>query len=154
MGMLFGCGCHVNSGDMRMTGLVLLLGSVLWGQTPEAAVRAVLDEQVRAWNDGNLAEFVRTYSPETIFVGKEVTRGNAGVLERYRRNYPTLERMGTLEFTQVEVRMLGEDHASVLGRFQLRRNPAGGGDAQGIFTLVMKRSGKTWTILLDHTSPG
>jgi uncharacterized protein (TIGR02246 family) len=139
---------------MRIARSILLLGCVLWGQTPEAAVRAVLDEQVRAWNDGDLAAFVQTYSPETIFAGKEVTRGNAGVLERYRRNYPTRERMGTLQFTHVEVRMLGEDYASVLGRFQLRRSPSGGGDAQGIFTLVMKRSGKTWTILLDHTSAG
>jgi hypothetical protein len=58
---------------------------------------------------------VRTYSAETLFVGKDVTRGNAGVLERYQRNYPTRERMGTLKFIDIEVRMLGRDYASVLG---------------------------------------
>jgi hypothetical protein len=68
-----------------MAALLILLGTrtLFAEQSPKAAVRAVLDEQVRAWNQGDLPTFVRTYSAETIFVGKEVTRGNAGVLERY-----------------------------------------------------------------------
>ena len=131
---------------------LLACAALLAGQTPEAAVRAVLDEQIRAWNDGDLPAFVRTYSAETLFVGKEVTRGNAGVLERYRRNYPTRAHMGVLKFTNVEVRMLGREFASVLGRFHLQRDAASGGVAQGIFTLLLKRSGKTWTIILDHTT--
>lgn len=139
---------------MRMLGLFVLAAGCLApaAQGQEAAVRAVLGEQVRAWNAGDLAAFVRTYSAETVFVGKEVTRGNAGVLERYRRNYPTRERMGTLTFSELEVRMLGRDHASVLGRFHLRRTAEGGGDARGIFTLLLKRSGRGWSIILDHTS--
>jgi uncharacterized protein (TIGR02246 family) len=139
---------------MRLAALLILLGSqaVLAGQSPESAVRRVLDEQIRAWNQGDLRAFVRTYSVETLFVGKEVTRGNIGVLERYQRNYPTRERMGTLQFTDIEVRMLGRDFASVLGRFQLQRTAAAGGPAHGIFTLLLKRTGKTWTIILDHTS--
>ena len=135
--------------------LVMLLagfGSPGAERSAETAVRAVLEEQVRAWNEGDLPAFVRTYSPETLFVGKEVTRGNAGVLERYRRNYPTRERMGTLSFSDLEVRMLGRDHASVLGRFHLRRSAENGGEAKGIFTLLLKRSDKTWSIILDHTS--
>jgi uncharacterized protein (TIGR02246 family) len=139
---------------MRTAALLILLGSqaLFAEQSPKAAVRAILDEQVRAWNRGDLPTFVRTYSAETLFVGKEVTRGNAGVLERYQRNYPTRDRMGTLKFTDIEVRMLGRDYASVLGRFHLERTAEGGGAAHGIFTLLLKRSGKTWTIILDHTS--
>jgi uncharacterized protein (TIGR02246 family) len=134
--------------------LLIFLGCQLLvaGPSPEAAIRAVLDEQVKAWNEGDLTAFVRSYSAETVFVGKEVTRGSAGVLERYRRSYPTRERMGTLKFTDVEVRMLGRDYASVLGRFEVQRSAAGGGPAQGVFTLLLKRSGKTWAIILDHTS--
>ena len=139
---------------MRLIALLILLASpaLVDGQSAEAAVRAVLAEQVRAWNQGDLSAFVRTYSAETLFVGKEVTRGNAGVLERYQRNYPTREKMGTLQFSDIEVRFLGRDFASVLGRYQLARTVEGGGSAQGIFTLLLKRSGKTWTIILDHTS--
>lgn len=137
---------------MRIAAILLACSLSIAAEPPEAAVRAVLDEQVRAWNRGDLPAFVRTYSAETLFVGKEVTRGNAGVLERYRRNYPTRERMGTLTFSAVEVRMLGQDYASVLGRFHLERTAAAGGPAEGIFTLLLKRSAKTWTIILDHTS--
>jgi uncharacterized protein (TIGR02246 family) len=139
---------------MRIVALLLCLGTqaLLVGQSPEAGVRAVLDEQIRAWNQGDLAAFVRTYSAETLFVGKKVTRGNAGVLEHYRRSYPTRQHMGKLTFTDIEVRILGEDFASVLGRFHLQRTAAHGGPAQGIFTLVLKRSGTAWTIILDHTS--
>ena len=139
---------------MRLIALLIILASpaLVVGQSAEAAVRAVLAEQVRAWNQGDLPAFVRTYSTETLFVGKEVTRGNAGVLQRYQRNYPTREKMGTLQFSDIEVRFLGRDFASVLGRYQLARTVEGGGSAQGIFTLLLKRSGRNWTIILDHTS--
>ena len=139
---------------MRLIAAFIVLAgcALLSGQPPEAAVRAVLDEQIRSWNEGDLPAFVRTYSADAIFAGKEITRGNTEVLERYRRNYPTRARMGTLKFTDIEVRMLGGDFASVLGRFQLRRDASAGGPAQGIFTLLLKRSGKSWTIILDHTS--
>ncbi|HYI94054.1 MAG TPA: nuclear transport factor 2 family protein [Bryobacteraceae bacterium] len=139
---------------MPLIALLILLGSpeFLAAQSQETAIRAVLDEQVRAWNQGDLSAFVRTYSAETVFVGKEVTRGNAGLLERYKRNYPTREKMGTLKFTDIEVRLLGGDFASALGRFHLERAAAGGGNVHGIFTLLLKRSGKAWTIILDHTS--
>jgi hypothetical protein len=48
--------------------------------------------------------------------------------------------------------MLGHDFASVLGRFHLERSEVAGGAARGIFTLLLKRSGESWTIILDHTS--
>lgn len=139
---------------MRFALLLVLLGTqvLLAAESPEAAVRAVLEEQVRAWNDGDLPRFVSTYSAETIFVGKEVVRGNTGLLERYRRTYPSRERMGTLTFSDLEVRTLGNDFASVLGQFHLQRAAADGGVAQGVFTLLLKRTGKTWVIILDHTS--
>lgn len=135
--------------------LLLLFLCHAWllpAQSPEAAIRALLAEQIQAWNEGDLPAFVRTYSAETVFVGKEVTRGNTGLLERYRKNYPTREQMGTLKFTDVEVRLLGSDFASVLGRYHLERTSAGGGAAHGIFTLILRRSGTEWSIILDHTS--
>jgi uncharacterized protein (TIGR02246 family) len=118
----------------------------------EEDVRAVLDKQVAAWNRGDLEDFVTTYSEETVFVGRELTRGNRGVLERYRRSYSTREKMGTLGFHILEVKMLGSGYASVLGRFHLARTAAGGGDADGVFTLLLKKSRGGWKIILDHTS--
>ena len=133
--------------------VALAAPAVLAAETGDAAaIRAVLDSQVSAWNRGDLPEFMRTYDAETVFVGKEITRGNAGLLERYRQKYPTREQMGTLTFTGIEVKLLGCDHASVLGRYQLERSPAGGGSAQGMFTLLLRRTGGRWAIILDHSS--
>lgn len=120
--------------------------------SPEAEVKAVLAAQVAAWNRGDLETFVASYSDETLFVGTEVTRGNRGVLERYKRTYSTREKMGTLEFEGLEVKLLGNEYASVLGRFHLTRSAAGGGDARGIFTLLFRRVDGRWKIILDHTS--
>ena len=56
---------------MNLIAWLILLGgqALLAGQSPEAAVRAVLDEQVRAWNQGDLPAFVRTYS--TTVTGRD-----------------------------------------------------------------------------------
>jgi len=60
--------------------------------------------------------------------------------------------MGTLKFSELEVRLLGAEYAVVLGRFDLARSAAGGGAANGRFTLVLKRGPGGWKILHDHTS--
>jgi ketosteroid isomerase-like protein len=50
------------------------------------------------------------------------------------------------------VRLLGADHASVIGRFHLDRTAEAGGPASGIFTLIFRKSEGAWRIILDHTS--
>ncbi|MBI1354622.1 MAG: SgcJ/EcaC family oxidoreductase [Acidobacteria bacterium] len=139
---------------MRICLLLLTLGLTAFAASPEDEIRAVLDAQVEAWNRGDVEAFMTGYaeSPDTLFVGKEVRRGYQAVLERYRRDYPDKGRMGTLRFSDLEVRPLGPNHASVLGRFHLTRAAADGGDAQGIFTLVFERSESGWKVILDHTS--
>lgn len=135
-------------------GAVLGLGLAFGAGGGERAVRAVLAAQQEAWNRGDVEAFLQGYehSTEVTFVGSEVTRGFDGVLERYRRRYPTRASMGTLEFSGLEVRMLSADYASVLGHFQLRRTAAAGGDAGGYFTLLFRRTPHGWKIILDHTS--
>jgi uncharacterized protein (TIGR02246 family) len=134
--------------------LASLIAVTLFAADETAAVRKILEEQAAAWNRGDLEEFVRTYenSPAITFVGKDVERGYAQVLARYQRNYGTPEKRGKLVFEQIEVRLLGKDHALVLGRFVLTRTAAGGGDASGRFTLVARKQGGTWKIIHDHTS--
>jgi len=117
-------------------------------------VAAVLDAQVAAWNKGDLEAFASTYenSPAITFYGKSLNRGYAEVLARYKKSYATREAMGSLRFEIVESRILGEDHALVLGKFFLTRSAAGGGDAKGQFTLVLKKTNQGWKIVHDHTS--
>ncbi len=114
----------------------------------------MLEAQVQAWNRGDLEAFMTGYedSPETTFVGSEVRKGYQSVLERYRRDYPDRARMGVASFSDIEVRIVREDVAIVIGRFALERPAEQGGAASGIFTLVFAKRGEGWRILLDHTS--
>src|SRR6185369_6777960 len=84
----------------------------------EAVIRAALDQQVRDWNAGNLAGFMETYakSAQTRFAsGGDVSLGWQTVFERYQKKYGTRAAMGTLQFSDVEVTLVGPDAAEVFG---------------------------------------
>jgi ketosteroid isomerase-like protein len=86
-------------------------------------------------------------------VGREVTRGGVdAILARYRKAYPTDEARGMFTFSEIEVRPLGQDYALACGKYSLKRTAAGGGDASGRFTLVLRRTPKGWKIIHDHSS--
>ena len=123
-----------------LTTMMLLAAAAAIGQTPENDVRRVLEVQTADWNRGDIPSFVKTYAVDAVFIGREVSRGSKGVLERYQRTYPNRDAMGKLTFSQIEVTMLGANHAMVIGRFHLVRSAAGGGDARGIFSLVLKKA--------------
>ena len=133
--------------------LTLGLAPLVFAQGDE--IRAMLKNSEAAWNRGDLATFASDYedAPTTTFVGRELTRGGVdAILARYKKGYPTPEALGTLTFSEIEVRPLGEGDALALGRFALKRTAAGGGDAAGRFTLVLKRTAKGWKIVHDHSS--
>ena len=149
--------------DLRLKRIVPgLLLVVLWlvplkevfAQDAESAIRKVLDDQVSAWNRGDIDAFMQGYqdSPETTFIGKTLHHGWQQVLERYKHDYSTKEARGTLEFSELSVRLLGADYAIATGKYHLTRSAAGGGDATGIFSLVWEKSAEGWKIILDHTS--
>jgi uncharacterized protein (TIGR02246 family) len=134
--------------------LLLLLALPLIAASPEQDIRRVLDDQVAAWNRGDIPGFMQGYdnSASTTFVGSTITKGHAQVLADYRKRYPTPEKMGTLRFSDLEIRPLGPDYASVIGRFHLDRSSEAGGEASGIFTLLFHRTNQGWKVILDHTS--
>jgi len=126
---------------------------VLFAQSQE--VRKILAESESAWNRGDLAVFASYYedSPDTTFIGREVTRGGVqAILARYQRGYPTAEARGTLTFSEIEVRTLAPGVALATGKYSLKRTAAGGGDASGRFTLVLKQTASGWKIIHDHSS--
>jgi ketosteroid isomerase-like protein len=132
----------------------LLITLSLAGATPEQDIRRVLDDQVAAWNRGDIPGFMEGYdkSESTTFVGATITKGHAQVLANYRKRYPTRENMGVLRFSDLEIHLLGSDYASVIGRFHLERSAQAGGEAAGIFTLLFRKTSKGWKVILDHTS--
>jgi uncharacterized protein (TIGR02246 family) len=135
--------------------LVLMLATSSPAQTaPEAAIQHVLDQQAVDWNRGDVEAFMKGYedSPAATFVGQTVQYGYATILERYKKVYTTPAAMGKLTYTHLAVRVLDAEYAVVTGNFHLKRTTAGGGNADGIFSLVFKQDSSGWKIILDHTS--
>ena len=118
----------------------------------EAAIRAVLDAQRDAWNRGDLEGYMDGYdrSPQTEFVaGDTITRGWQTVLDRYKENYNSREKMGALTFSDLEITMLSKDAALVLGRWHLKRATD---EPHGTFTLLFRKTKTGWRIVHDHSS--
>jgi uncharacterized protein (TIGR02246 family) len=120
----------------------------------QAAIRRVLDRQVADWNRGDVDAFMKGYedSPQTTFVGQTVQYGYATILERYKKVYANPAAMGKLTFAHLAIRVLTSDYAAVTGNFHLQRSPAGGGNADGVFSLLLKKDALGWKIILDHSS--
>jgi ketosteroid isomerase-like protein len=121
-------------------------------ESAQTVIRSLLTDQQTAWNRGNVESFMKGYwnSPELTFAGSTgVVRGWQPVLARYRKNYPDAAAMGHLDFSDIEVRMLGTDAALVLGHWHLKRASDQPG---GVFTLVFQHFPQGWRIIHDHTS--
>jgi len=117
-----------------------------------AAIRAVTEAQVAAWNRGDINGFMAGYarSPETTFVsGDEVTRGWRTVRDRYAKKYDSREKMGLLTFSGLTIAPLCDDAAIVLGSWRLERKAD---LPHGKFTLLFRKLPEGWRIVLDHTS--
>lgn len=132
--------------------IVLATLTVKAQSTDETAVRNLLAEQTKQWNDGNINAFMNTYwkSDSLMFVGKKgITYGWQNTLDNYKKNYPDTAAMGKLNFELLEVRRLSPLYYFVVGKWHLTRSI---GDVGGSFTLVIRKSGSKWVIISDHSS--
>jgi len=145
--------------------LVLLLGAVSVCSQPGAAqsksdydiraadaIKAVMNAQAAAWNRGDLEGYMDGYdrSTNTEFVGGDtITRGWQTVLDRYRKNYSSREKMGVLTFSDLEITILSKDAALVLGRWHLKR---ANDEPHGTFSLLFRKTKAGWRIVHDHSS--
>ena len=143
--------------------LSLLTPALLSAQAPdplhtasrqELSIIKVLIAQENAWNKGDLAGFASSFkdSPDTLVITHTVSRGFTGLLDEYKRDYPTRAAMGTLSFSDLEVHPLDENFAVVTGRYRLERGKKEGGNAEGLFSLVFENTDNGWKIVVDHTT--
>jgi ketosteroid isomerase-like protein len=120
----------------------------------KAAVRKVLDDQVSAWNRGDLEGFMAGYwkSPDlTFYGGAKITKGWQETLDRYIKGYKSGGReMGQLDFAGLDVQILCADTAFLRGQFHLVMKD--GKQPHGVFTLLMKKFPEGWRIVHDHSS--
>lgn len=132
---------------------VLVISSSAQKPADSEAIRRVMNDQIVAWNSGDLVRFMDGYwqSDSLRFIGsKGIVYGWQPTLERYRKNYPDAATRGTLRFEILKIDLLGNDAAFVIGRFFLTRPQTG--DASGHFTLLWRKINGQWKIVVDHTS--
>jgi ketosteroid isomerase-like protein len=137
-----------------VAGMILLSMMLLHqaSQPEMEAIRALLARQQNDWNRGDIVAFMSGYArkPGLVFTsGGRVFRGWDQALARYQAGYPDREAMGKLTFSDLEITILGQSAAVVLGKWSLERARD---TPHGVFTLVLERESGRWLIIHDHTS--
>ncbi|MCA9264926.1 MAG: nuclear transport factor 2 family protein [Planctomycetales bacterium] len=120
--------------------------------TPAEAIHQVLNQQVLAWNGGDIEAFMEPYwrsDDLTFSSGGTTTRGWQATLDGYKQRYPTADDMGQLRFDGLEIQQLADNAALVRGDWHLDRSS---GPIGGNFSLVFQRFDGQWFIVHDHTS--
>jgi len=118
----------------------------------ETAIRNAMNEQLTAWNSGDLNRFMGTYwqDDSLMFIGKSgITYGWQKTLENYKKGYPDTATMGKLDFKILQVKRLSVIYFFVVGKWHLTRSV---GDVGGHFTLLFRKVKGKWVIVADHSS--
>ena len=140
----------------KMTLLLLisisLISSTNAQSADEKAIRNVMNEQLAAWNTGDIDRFMNSYwqNDSLMFIGKSgVTYGWQATKESYLKGYPDTAAMGKLDFNIIQVKRLSVLYFHVVGKWHLKRIA---GDMSGHFTLIFKKVKDKWVIIADHSS--
>jgi len=115
-------------------------------------IRTVLDRQVEAWNRRDLEAFMAGYwrsEQLSFYSGGTKTSGWQATIDRYRKSYQSEGReMGHLDFSDLQIEILGPRSAFVRGKWHLKTASA---DPGGLFTLIFRKFDDGWKIVHDHT---
>lgn len=144
--------------------IVLALALTLWGcsapvpSPPSASlpleIQEAMDEQVRAWNAGDIEGFMSAgylQDDSLLFIGSRgLTFGYDVVLANYERAYPDGNARGVLSFEQLRWIPLGAEHGFVVGKWSIDRPD--GEAIGGHYSLVWAMTSKGWRIIADHSS--
>ncbi|MFC5270061.1 YybH family protein [Adhaeribacter terreus] len=121
-------------------------------ESTKTRTKDVLDQQVIAWNKGDLNGYMQGYwkSDSLEFIGKNgVTYGWEKTLQNYQRSYPNAEAMGQLALTILRVEDINSSTAYVTGKWTITRTA---GNLEGYFTLLFRKIDEEWKIVSDHSS--
>lgn len=142
---------------MKLFSLLLVAGFCLpvtlrAQSADEKAIRQVLNNQIAAWNRGDLDEFMKGYwnNDSLMFIGKNgATYGYQNTLDNYKKGYKGPDEMGTLIFTLLKFQRVSPEYYYVVGKWELKRNA---GDVSGHYTLLWRKIKGRWVIICDHSS--
>ena len=131
--------------------VLMFFACALFAQDREAVLQ-VLATQQQAWNRGDIEGFMQGYwkSDSLVFVGKAAPLyGWQSTIDRYKKTYPDKAAMGQLTFDIIQVKILDDHNAFVLGGWRLKREKDNPG---GYFTLWFRKINGEWKVVCDHTS--
>ncbi len=133
--------------------LLLMFTQFATAQTKDVKeILQILGAQEKAWNEGNIDEFMHGYweNDSLVFVGKNgLTYGYNNTLANYKKNYPDKMYMGKLKFTIISKQALGSQYFRIIGKWELTRTV---GNLSGHYTLLLKKINGEWKIISDHSS--
>ena len=118
----------------------------------EINIREILEEQTKAWNQGDIEKFMQGYwkNDSLMFIGKTgINWGWQKTLENYKRGYPDTTAMGKLSFDIILVKKLSSEYYYVVGNWMLARSI---GNLSGYYNLLFKKINSQWFIIADHSS--
>lgn len=118
----------------------------------KAEILSIMQNQAEDWSRGDLDAFMLPYwnSDSLMFIGSRgVSYGWQNVLDNYREVYGGPEEMGQLVFDIKTVETLSENHAWVVGHWQLNRETD---TLKGMYTLLWQYIEGEWKIVADHSS--
>jgi len=136
-----------------VVGIMLCLKTVPAFQMDDARtdLLRILDLQQAAWNRQDIEGFMAYYWKSDRFTfqsGANRLQGWSALLERYKTSYSG-KNWGELNFTDLEVNVLGADCAYVIGRYNLALKDT---RREGLFTIIFKRFPEGWRIIHDQSS--
>ena len=118
----------------------------------EISIRKILEEQTKAWNQGDIEKFMQGYwkNDSLMFIGKTgINWGWQKTLENYKRGYPDTTAMGKLSFDIILVKKLSSEYYYLVGKWMLARSI---GNLSGYYNLLFKKINGQWFIIADHSS--
>ena len=114
-------------------------------------ITSLMHASAQDWNSGKLDDFMRLYDTASTFMMSKGPVGLSGMRENYQKGFFNGDQpKQQLRFEDLEIRLLGADHALLTGKFVLSGNNLP--EKRGIYTLVFVKRSSGWKILHDHSS--
>ena len=118
----------------------------------EQDIKALLNAQSMAWNNGDIETFMTTYwaDDQLQFLGSNgPTFGYQNTLQNYHKRYPNREAMGHLTFEIITLNKRSRKVYSLIGKYHLDRKQLD--NLEGYFLLIIQKIKGSWKIVADST---
>lgn len=138
--------------------IIIVFAAVSWTSAqarPDALadVKAALDAQVEAWNNGVTEMPTSVYhdSPEMLWVNRTgIRKGFEPVRAAHRRDSASRPSIGTYSYEPLHIEKLSPNCVYFVIRWKIERN--GRSTMNGVTSMVWKRVNKKWVIAAEHAS--